>query len=371
MPHIIKAPYPDTIPVTVTAQASGTQAIYSPNTPPFDKGILQNGFHIAEPQTAWTSGQYARLGNGDHCRWQGSSWKSVGNGYSPDRLGGAPEVLPFSYEDIVARGCTGYGTWEPSDKFTPLDGRPVFWNGAGRWGLGYSPLQPNLMLNFMHNEGSGQFATDWSPTNYGNWLGLGGGVESQDPSWAPLGLVFDFGQQTIGSHPNSYWLGGLTIVCTVYSYSASHYHGFISLNTGNNLNCPIDFWASDEATPRLNAVRGNAGGYTHWSGPLLDVGVTTMIGVRFASASINVGCSFIKNNVVTAATQVGSTSTGNATGAGQYLYVGRRQDGICQMHGQIGPLWAYNTYLSDTQITDYVYPAMKLNVNSRIANGLP
>ena len=369
MPNIIKSPYPDTIPVTVTAQPSGTKATFTPNTVPFDKQALQNGFHIAEPQTAWTSGQWAQCGNGDHCRWQGSSWKSVGNGYQPDRMGGAPEVLPFDLVDIRARNCTGYGTWQVGDAFTPADGVKCYWTG-NQWITGWSPTPTNLVANWLFHEGTGQAAWDYSQTAGGGqvWLGSTGNPDADDPNWTGYGVevLSETGDFLGGTSADSWWTGSISLLMVVHFYTAGQYQLMITKGVGTNLNTPFEFLTGNEAgAVRLWFVRGNASGYYHWLGPTVPVGQWAVIGFMcYGSAMSNVP-TFYVNKTATAATLSGNTTTGNVSGgATPYIYIGRRADAVASFRGQMGLIWAWNTNHSPA-IMNANYDAIKLIMDRR------
>jgi hypothetical protein len=350
---------------TVTAQPSGTQATWS-GARAFDTAAITSGAYYPSPMTAWTTGQWAQLGNGDHQRWQGNRWLSVGNGYQPDRMGGAPAVLPFSLADIRARNCTGYGTWVAGDKFTPADGFACYWTGSA-WAKGYGPTRTNLIIDYLHDEGSGELTKDWGPNNSSAWLGGTGNPEASNPTWATYGLYFNGdvpgGNWNAATSADSLWLTEVTALVVLYLNGASRYHAFLHKHAGDGgRDNPFEFRTSNEGTNRLVFEQSHPTGIVGWTGPYVAEQTWVVLGV--SKGHIAAAPTFYVNKVAITGNYLYGSADAITSGSNSPLYIGRRPDGVCTLNGAMGVVRVWNRILSQAEI-DANYDAIRLTMLQR------
>ena len=66
----------DYVAVVATGATAGSPGFWTPSgaAPPVDMAALQAGSIVADPATAWTSGQYVVLADQSHAHWTGSAW---------------------------------------------------------------------------------------------------------------------------------------------------------------------------------------------------------------------------------------------------------------------------------------------------------
>lgn len=130
--------------VIATGATAGTPGFYTPTgADPLASLAALTGANppvVANPATAWTTGQYILLGDGSHAKWSGTAWVDIPatgatagtpGTYTP--AGASPPASPSSMGGITASPATA---WTTGQHVLMRDGTSkAYWNGSA-WTAG-------------------------------------------------------------------------------------------------------------------------------------------------------------------------------------------------------------------------------------------
>jgi len=155
------------------------------------------------------------------------------------------------------------------------------------------------------------------------------------------------------------FLGALTISVWSRIDTGSNFRHFAGKHlSGGGTKNPFDYRTSNAAIPSLDFVRSNDTDAVGWRGPSVVLGEWKNYTVTHPG-DIGIAPTFYVNGIPTVGTNIFGSGTGNPTGSGADIVMGRRDDGAVLLDGQLDDVRIYSRALSDSAVFNLYVESQK------------